>query len=113
MLKIKYHSLFKKDYKRVIKRGYDSRKLETVLKEVVLNVQQDVSAAQEIIAQYKDQIGELNKALAYMQIENTKAKNEVKNMNKSIEYLVKSCRDMIAFTSAYNLGLQTESKHKS
>ena len=88
-------------------------KLETVLKEVVLNVQQDVVVAQEIIAQYKNQIGELNRALAYMEIENQKSKNEIKNMGKSIEYLMKSCRDMIAFTSAYNLGLQTDSKYKS
>jgi len=31
MLTIKYHSGFKKDYKRIVKRGYDIRELNTVI----------------------------------------------------------------------------------
>ena len=31
MLKIKYHTSFKKDYKRIVKRGYDVRKLNEVI----------------------------------------------------------------------------------
>ena len=31
MLKIKYQSAFKKDYKRIVKRGYDIRLLEEVI----------------------------------------------------------------------------------
>lgn len=31
MLKIKYHTKFKKDYKRILKRGYDITKLERVI----------------------------------------------------------------------------------
>ena len=31
MLTIKYESTFKKDYKRIVKRGYDVRLLETVI----------------------------------------------------------------------------------
>lgn len=31
MLTIKYHTAFKKDYKRLKKRGYDLRKLENVI----------------------------------------------------------------------------------
>ncbi len=31
MLTIKYHSIFKKDYKRIKKRGYDKRLLEKVI----------------------------------------------------------------------------------
>lgn len=31
MLKIRYHSTFKKDYKKIVKRGYDIRLLETVI----------------------------------------------------------------------------------
>lgn len=31
MLKIRYHSTFKKDYKKIVKRGYDVRLLETVI----------------------------------------------------------------------------------
>lgn len=31
MLRIRYHSMFKKDYKRIVKRGYDVRQLEAVI----------------------------------------------------------------------------------
>lgn len=31
MLKIRYHSTFKKDYKKIVKRGYDVHLLETVI----------------------------------------------------------------------------------
>ena len=31
MLTIKYHAAFKKDYKRIVKRGYDMRLLEKVI----------------------------------------------------------------------------------
>lgn len=31
MLKIRYHSTFKKDYKKIVKRGYDVRLLEIVI----------------------------------------------------------------------------------
>lgn len=31
MLTIRYESTFKKDYKRIVKRGYDVRLLETVI----------------------------------------------------------------------------------
>ena len=34
MLTIKYHSSFKKDYKRIIKRGYDSALLEKVIEQL-------------------------------------------------------------------------------
>ena len=34
MLTIKYHSSFKKDYKRIIKRGYDSVLLEKVIEQL-------------------------------------------------------------------------------
>ncbi len=35
MLKIRYHTSFKADYKRMIKRGYDSRELEKVISLIV------------------------------------------------------------------------------
>lgn len=31
MLKIKYHTSFKKDYKRILKRGYDIKLLEDIV----------------------------------------------------------------------------------
>ena len=34
MLKIKYHTSFKKDYKKVVKRGYDIKLMEDVIKKL-------------------------------------------------------------------------------
>ncbi len=34
MLKIRYHTSFKKDYKKVVKRGYDTKLLEDVIKKL-------------------------------------------------------------------------------
>lgn len=31
MLKIKYHASFKKDYKKVVKRGYDIKLMEDII----------------------------------------------------------------------------------
>ena len=35
MLKIKYHTLFKRDYKKVIKRGYDIKLMEEIINKLV------------------------------------------------------------------------------
>ena len=81
-------------------------KLETVLKEVILNAQQDVVSAQKIIQRYREQIAELNKQLASMELENENNKKEIKNIKTCIKYLTKSYKDMNAFTAAYEIGLQ-------
>lgn len=46
MLKIKYHSSFKKDYKRIVKRGYDTNKLTAVI--------ELLAQEQELPPKYKD-----------------------------------------------------------
>ncbi len=46
MLKIKYHKQFKKDYKTIVRRGYDIARLEQVLEILI----QD----QDLPAKYKD-----------------------------------------------------------
>ena len=46
MLKIKYHSQFKKDYKRIIKRGYNENLLSDILEYLVNE--------KPLPAQYKD-----------------------------------------------------------
>lgn len=46
MLTIKYHTTFKKDYKRIKKRGYDVRLLENVIEMLAMK--------QELPKQYKD-----------------------------------------------------------
>jgi len=38
MLKIRYHTSFKKDYKKVVKRGYDTKLLEDVIKKLASGV---------------------------------------------------------------------------
>lgn len=83
-------------------------KLETILKEVIINAQQDVVCAQKIISEYKAQIAELNKKMAEMELDNKNNKNEIKNIKACIKYLKKSCKDMSVFTSAYEEGLKAE-----
>lgn len=83
-------------------------KIETILKEVVLNAQQDVVCAQKIIARYQEQIIELNKKLTEMELQQEQDKKELKNIKTCIKYLKKSCKDMSVFTSAYEEGLKTE-----
>ena len=46
MRKIKYHSSFKKDYKKIVKRGYDISKLEEVL--------QILAQGEELPQKYQD-----------------------------------------------------------
>jgi hypothetical protein len=83
-----------------------SAKLETILKEVVLNVQQDVVTAQKIISQCQESIDVLNKKLTDLQIKDAKNKKEIKNLQKSIDYILKSCKNMQVFTSSYEIGLE-------
>lgn len=80
-------------------------KLETILKEVVLNAQQDVVTAQKIIRSLQEQIDELNKKLTELETANEKNKKEIKNIKTSIKYLKKSLKDMNVFTSSYETGL--------
>lgn len=85
-------------------------KLETILKEVILNAQQDVVSAQKIISRLQKQIDELNKKLTELETANENNKKEIKNIKTSIKYLKKSCKDMNVFTSAYETGLSVENK---
>lgn len=34
MLRIRYHTSFKKDYKKVVKRGYDTKLLENIIQKL-------------------------------------------------------------------------------
>lgn len=82
-------------------------KLETILKEVILNAQKDVVLAQKIIAQYKEQIDALTAKLNEMEIQAEKNKEEIKKIKLCIKYLKNSCKDMNVFTSAYEVGMET------
>lgn len=48
MLTIKYTSIFKRDYKRMVKKHYDMDKLETVVKLLIANNQD------ELVRRYRD-----------------------------------------------------------
>ena len=79
-------------------------KLETILKEVVLTAQHDIHFAQEIIAQYRERIGELMKQITILELENKQNKKAIENIMDSIKYMKTSCVDMSAFTSAFENG---------
>lgn len=86
----------------------ESAKLETILKEVIINSQKDVVLAQELISQYKEQIKELNNKLIELEIENENNKKEIKNIKLTIKYFKRSYKNMIEFTSSYEVGIDTE-----
>lgn len=83
-------------------------KLETILKEVILNAQQDVVSAQKIIERYQKQILELAGQLEKMELENEKNKKELNNIKMCIKYMERSSKDMKVYTSAYEIGMQAK-----
>lgn len=80
-------------------------KLETILKEVILNEQKDVESAQKVIARYQQKIDELNSELTRMELENEKNKRELVNIKVSIKYLKRSCKEMKKITSSHEIGM--------
>jgi hypothetical protein len=83
-------------------------KLEVVLKEIVINAQEDIKSAQEVLANYKDQIVKLNGELGKLKLSKEKNKDEIKNMKKSIEYMEKAYKDIMVFLSSYEIGIMHE-----
>lgn len=83
-------------------------KLETILKEIILNAQKDVVSAQAIIARYKDQIAEMQKEIAEKELENEKNKKDIQNLKKSLEYMKRSFEEMKKFTSSFEIGLSAQ-----
>ena len=80
-------------------------KLEVVLKEIILNAQQDVVAAQKILENQRNQIAELYSELAKLKLDRAKDRKAINNMEKSIEYLERAYSNMKIFTSSYEVGL--------
>ena len=81
-------------------------KLETILKEVILNTQQDIVTAQKIIEQYQRQIIDLNKNLDEEKYKNEINKKELDKIKRSLRYYDKSYKDMQRYTSSYKIGMQ-------
>ena len=79
-------------------------KLETILQEVILNAQHDICSAQKIIAQYREQIGELTKRITILELENKQNKKDLDSIKISLKYMKTSCMDMNVFTSSFEIG---------
>lgn len=62
-------------------------KMEVVLKEIILGIQHDTKMMQEIIMKLNDNLNEMRKEVAMLNIENKKNKEKIKNLEESIEYL--------------------------
>jgi hypothetical protein len=64
-------------------------KLETIAKEIIIGQQQDIRYVQKIIDQITDNKASLEKKLTKLKLEDDKNKQQIKEMEKSIEYLEK------------------------
>ena len=80
-------------------------KLEVVLREVLLNAQQDTEAAQAVISKLQDQIKNLQKELDRLTKEQEKDKEAIQNLKASIDILTKAVKDMVLFKSSYEIGM--------
>lgn len=85
-----------------------SAKLETILKEVILNAQKDVVSAQKIISRYQEQIAQLSKRLTEMELADEKNKQDIKDLKKCIDAYKKAYKNMTVFASAYETGMNAE-----
>lgn len=83
-------------------------KLEVVLKEIVLNAQQDITVAQEVMEQYKNEIANLQGELTKVKLDSEENKKTISNMRKSIEYMEKAYQNMRVFASSYEIGNQVQ-----
>lgn len=83
-------------------------KLEVVLKEIVLNAQQDITVAQEVMEQYKNEIANLQGELTKVKLDSEENKKTISNMEKSIEYMEKAYQNMRVFASSYEIGNQMQ-----
>ncbi len=79
-------------------------KLQTILKSVILIEEKDVVTAQKIIAQYKEQIGEIAKKYTILELEREQDKKEMENIKECLNYMKSSCVDMRDYTDSFNPG---------
>ena len=65
-------------------------KMEVVLKEIILGIQHDTRMLQEIIMKLNDNLNDMRKEVARLNIENEENKEKIKNLEESIGYLKKA-----------------------
>ena len=85
-------------------------KLETILKEIILNSQKDIVNAQIILKRYKEQISDLTKEVELLKLDSEVTKEELKNIKESLKYMEKSYNSMKVFESAFEEGLKADEK---
>ncbi len=85
-------------------------KLETILKEIILNSQHDIVNAQMILNEYKKRIGELSRLVEEIKLDSETTKKELKRIKESLKYMEKSYNNMRVFESAFNEGLKVNLK---
>lgn len=76
-------------------------KLEVVLKEIILNTQKDILAAQSVLSNYKEQINKLNLHIKNLELKINKDKKMIKDLKRSLEYMEKAYKDLNAFVSCF------------
>ncbi len=67
-------------------------RLEVVLKEIILGMQNDIKTFQTILIKQQEQIANMKTELILLKQDTKKHKEEIKNLKKSIEYLEKLCK---------------------
>lgn len=80
-------------------------KLNVVLREIILNEQQDILVAQQVLKKYRDQIAEMQKVIKSLELENKDNKEQIKNLKKALEYMERIYKDSQKFSSSYDVGI--------
>lgn len=69
-------------------------KMEVVCKDIILGVQKDFVAMQEVLNSMVNLITELNEKVAELRMDKEKNKKDIENLSKSLKYLQKAFDDM-------------------
>lgn len=69
-------------------------KMEVVCKDIILGMQKDIRAIQEVLYRMADLIAELYKKTADLQVDKEKNKKEIENIKKCLKYVLKADDDM-------------------
>jgi len=82
-------------------------KLEVTMREIILNTQNDVRFAQEVLGSYKNYILQLKNKLSELELKQDANKDEIKKLKEVIGILEKSYKDNEIYTSSYEIGMNT------
>ena len=83
-------------------------KLTVVLREIILNGQRDVKAAQAVLGNFKNQIIDMQKEMAEIRLGREDDKKTIQNLSRAIEALERLYRNADVFASSFETGLQID-----